>query len=963
MRGSCFASSAPLLLGAASKASLPVVDVVVDGGKARALVDTGCSTTLASSKIVGKCTGESYIMAFDGTCVKCAGSRLINVLVGDRSLRVDAVVVDGIVGDVDVVLGMDVITELGGVTVGSEGVRFGGLSCAVAVASSTRVDEAKACSECPGSVAISRIEDRDFVANFDGTNWSVEWKWKSIAPILTNKIDCYDRCLEGTKKEEFEKEVNKWIEEGILVPWKDNVKEGILALMAVEQPTKNKVRPVLDFREMNESVESHTGDEVTDVCAERLREWRQIEGETAIVDLKSAYLQIRVSEHLWQYQLVRFKGTTYCLTRLGFGLNSAPRIMSKILKTVLAVSPTVKKGTSSYIDDIIVDKSTVSVSEVVQHLSRFGLVTKPPEELDGGTVLGLKIAKDEKANLVFRRGNEIPALPAVVSRRELFSICGKLVGHYPVVGWLRVACSFVKRVAQGSKWADSVGSHATAVIAEILSRVKNEDPVRGRWSVTPSTQGTVWCDASSIAMGVVLEIGEVVVEDASWLRKKDDFNHINVAELEALVKGVNLACKWSLTNINVLTDSATVYGWVNLTLSEDKRVKTKGASEIIVKRRLGVLKNLITELNLVITVGLVPSGTNKSDVLTRVKKSWLVGESRDSDDTCDGERAVCAAALPMKESHDLHHMGVERTLYLARKVDPAATRESAKRVVRQCMQCQSIDPAPVIHQQGSLGVERDWMRAAIDVTHYGNIPYLSFVDCGPGRFAIWRKMTRETAECICAELEKIFLERGPVDEILMDNATAFRSDVFYNFLRKWNIQSFYRAAYRASGNGIVERHHRTIKAVAERGRIDPVEAVFWYNMAPRSGQDENTVPQRAIFKYNWRHPSVVPEQERFGGRSTVQVGEEVWVKPPDARCTSQWKKGIVTGVNSANNVAVDGTPRHILDVRKVILAQDDEAESDGGSLEGEQIDPPRPPESRYPRRERRPPLWMDGYVS
>ena len=51
--------------------------------------------------------------------------------------------------------------------------------------------------------------------------------------------------------------------------------------------------------------------------------------------LKSAYLQLRVSEKLWKYQLVRYKDKTYCLTRLGFGLNSAPKIMSMVLKEIL----------------------------------------------------------------------------------------------------------------------------------------------------------------------------------------------------------------------------------------------------------------------------------------------------------------------------------------------------------------------------------------------------------------------------------------------------------------------------------------------------------------------------------------------------------------------------------------------------------------------------------------------------
>lgn len=46
------------------------------------------------------------------------------------------------------------------------------------------------------------------------------------------------------------------------------------------------------------------------------------------------------------------------------------------------------------------------------------------------------------------------------------------------------------------------------------------------------------------------------------LEKKDDFNHINVAELEAVLKGVNMAIKWGLTSVELRTDSATVETWV-----------------------------------------------------------------------------------------------------------------------------------------------------------------------------------------------------------------------------------------------------------------------------------------------------------------------------------------------------------------------------------------------------------------
>ena len=77
--------------------------------------------------------------------------------------------------------------------------------------------------------------------------------------------------------------------------------ERILPLMVVEQQTKGKVRPVLDFLELNESVECHTGYNVADVRSDVLREWRRMEGEIALVDLKSAYLQVRVAKELWQY--------------------------------------------------------------------------------------------------------------------------------------------------------------------------------------------------------------------------------------------------------------------------------------------------------------------------------------------------------------------------------------------------------------------------------------------------------------------------------------------------------------------------------------------------------------------------------------------------------------------------------------------------------------------------------------
>ena len=51
-----------------------------------------------------------------------------------------------------------------------------------------------------------------------------------------------------------------------------NSSKGLILLMAVLQKNKQKVRPVMDYRELNEHVDAYTAS--ADVCAQKLREWR-----------------------------------------------------------------------------------------------------------------------------------------------------------------------------------------------------------------------------------------------------------------------------------------------------------------------------------------------------------------------------------------------------------------------------------------------------------------------------------------------------------------------------------------------------------------------------------------------------------------------------------------------------------------------------------------------------------------
>ena len=122
-------------------------------------------------------------------------------------------------------------------------------------------------------------------------------------------------------------------------------------------------------------------------------------------------------------------------------------------------------------------------------------------------------------------------------------------------------------------------------------------------------------------------MGGVTVEDGSWMRN-NDFQHINVAKLEAVLKGINLCIKWNLKDIVFIVDSVTVYRWVNLILTGGKRIKTTGAAEIFVERSLVILNSLIDEFGLKIPVTLLKSEQNKADVFTIIRKKWYTVENQ-----------------------------------------------------------------------------------------------------------------------------------------------------------------------------------------------------------------------------------------------------------------------------------------------------------------------------------------------
>ena len=72
------------------------------------------------------------------------------------------------------------------------------------------------------------------------------------------------------------------------------------------------------------------------------------------------------------------------------------------------------------------------------------------------------------------------------------------------------------------------------MVAETVIRVKKNDHAIGDCCVQ-GKEMNVWVDASSLAIGVLLEKNGVVIEDEGWLWLMNDAEHINLAELDVVL--------------------------------------------------------------------------------------------------------------------------------------------------------------------------------------------------------------------------------------------------------------------------------------------------------------------------------------------------------------------------------------------------------------------------------------------
>lgn len=169
-----------------------------------------------------------------------------------------------------------------------------------------------------------------------------------------------------------------------------------------------KYRPILDLRHLNDHlITEHFKMEGLPTARQMLRKGDYL----TKVDLKDAYQAVQLAPEAKKYMGFNWKGRTYQFNVMPFGLSTAPREFTKLMRT--ALTPLREKGMRLifYLDDILLlanskEEAQKNTEKLVRHLTNLGLdINKKKSVLEPSkriTFLGMELDSERMKILVPR---------------------------------------------------------------------------------------------------------------------------------------------------------------------------------------------------------------------------------------------------------------------------------------------------------------------------------------------------------------------------------------------------------------------------------------------------------------------------------------------------------------------------------------------------------------------------------
>ena len=336
-------------------------------------------------------------------------------------------------------------------------------------------------------------------------------------------------------------------------------------------------RPVINLRPLNQHIEqTHFKMESLAMMRDLLRQ----DDWMASIDLKDAYLSVTIWEDHRKLLRFQWQGNTYEFCCLPFGLSSAPRVFTKLLKPVLARLRHQGVRLIMYLDDMLV--MTQSREELGRQLTQIMLlleslgfvINKQKSQLlptqtiqylgflvdSRGMRIRLTEEKAVQITTACRRARE----KGFMSTRELARLIGKMTATLPAVFpaplWYRELQRQKNHTLQRFQSFETSVELSQEALLELDWWATKRNLVNGRSVMTPEPDLTMETDASLTGWGAVCK----GIRTGGLWSQMERRNHINYLELLAAMFAVKSFTKDRKdAHVHLRMDNRTAVFYVN----------------------------------------------------------------------------------------------------------------------------------------------------------------------------------------------------------------------------------------------------------------------------------------------------------------------------------------------------------------------------------------------------------------
>jgi len=185
------------------------------------------------------------------------------------------------------------------------------------------------------------------------------------------------------------------------------------------------------------------------------------------------------------------------------------------------------------------------------------------------------------------------------------------------------------------------------------------------------------------------------------------------------------------------------------------------------------------------------------------------------------------------------HLGVRRTRWqIRRRAYWTGWSGDVKRFCQRCPQCNQYrrGKPPKQGPLQPLPCGEPWERLSLDITgphprsKKGNIYILTMMDNFSKYVEAVPMANQEAASVAKALVENVIVRYGAPLQILTDQGTNFEGHLFQELCKLLGIDKVRTSSYHPSGNGLIERFHRTLNAML--GKIISSHQRDWEEVLP-----------------------------------------------------------------------------------------------------------------------------------